>query len=230
MLDVDLIRRRRAELGLSQRALGAQLNATASLVRSLEAGTNHAELTVAQINRLATALEVELPSLFAPSSPTPAGPDTAADAATVGSILHATGVLTPVAALAEVLDWPHDRLRVALEGLAAALRTAGLRLHRLQNRVGITRAAEPADRDVLQAAVRRHFSRDNLNATEARLLARFITGAGAPREPSNAEAVALGVLVNAGLLVADPDPAPTRGTTWLLAPDVRDALLLDDAG
>lgn len=105
----------------------------------------------------------------------------------------------------------------------------GLRLHRLQNRVTIERSVEASPPDNLKTIVRKHLARDGLNLTEARLLRQVQTG-NAPRDPTNPETVALGVLLNAGLIVEGEPAGPTSQPPWILAPDVADSLHFQDKG
>lgn len=230
-LDADLVRRRSAELGLSQRALAAAMSVTAPVLRSLDAGTNHEAFTVAQLQGLARALGVSVPDLFISDSPAPdaeiaaADPDVAEDARTVGAALDAAEVLTPTTALAEALGWPLARVEAALEVLDAALHAAGFRLHRLYNRVSIVRAVDAADREQIRQVTRSHLARESLNLTEARLLRKVVTGGGAPKELSNAETVALGVLVNAGLVVLGKPVGASASRPWVASPDVMTSLV-----
>lgn len=233
MLDHSLIHRRRTELGLSQRALAAQINSTGSFVRNLESGGNTRDLSLVQVARLADALALDITEILqsrpdeAPAGPGTGGDDRGehgGDPAAVGALLHAAGVLTPIAALAEVLDWSYERLEAALDELHELLRPCGMRLHRLHHRVAIERDTSSVSAEVLEASVRRHLARDNLNVTEARMLHRPLTGRGLPRDPSNADNVAIAVLVNAGLVKAAEREGPAG---WELAADVAAGLLLD---
>lgn len=226
MLDHALIRRRRTELGLSQRSLASQIGTTGSWIRNLEAGGNIRDLSVVQLARLADALALDLHEILSgttqPDARRAAGRDPAGDAAAVGALLHAAGVLTPTAALTDALGWTYERLDAALGDLDQRLRDCGMRVHRLHNRVSIERDNTSVDAEVLETSMRQHLARDNINATEARILHRIVSGQGLPRDPSNADSVALAVLINAGLVEAR-DP----GGTWDLKADVRIGLLLD---
>lgn len=199
VLNTQFIKRRRAEVGLSTRQLAAACGLSSGGLRILENGVSHGEVTVGLLDRLAVALACQLGDLLVaehagdqqPSSPTD-------DVATLGQILHNTGVLTPTAALAELCGWDHRRLNTALDALSDQLPTVGLTLHRLGSQVSI-RAAADVDGDRVAAAVRCHINRDGLNLGEARLLRRVLDG-NTPTTPSNSEQVAFGVLANARLI------------------------------
>ena len=150
------------------------------------------------------------------------------DAAVVGALLGTTGILTPVTALAEAAGWPLRRTRDALEELEARLPVVGQRLHRQPGKAAIVRAATVGDSERTKALLRIHLNRDGLSAGEARLLRRIAAG-DIPKNPSNAETVALGVLVNAELVVTD-DRGAKQAPGWKVADDVDYSLLVDDQG
>lgn len=238
-IDSGLVRRRRTELALSLRALAAATGVAAPQLVALEHGRNHPDLTLGFLHRLADALALDITDLLRNPTPEPARDDPTSetptsedfdlerDAATVGSVLHATGVLTPIATLADVLGWPDERTNRALDTLAARLDAAGLRLHRLLGRVSISRAMDAVDSEQLARALRAHLARDGINLAEARMLRRVISG-DVPREPTNPEGVALGVLVNAGLITTDEATTPTSVPPFVPSHDVRYSIMLDD--
>jgi transcriptional regulator with XRE-family HTH domain len=205
VLNTEFIKRRRVEVGLSNRALAAAVGTTLSGLRALERDASQGDLTLAFLERLAGSLGCSINDLIAtpaPATPVPVDePDLAADAATLGRLLYAAGVLTPVAALSEITGWPDQRVNTALEVLGQGLPTMGLVLHRLGNRVAIKGSGD-VDGDLVAAAVRSHLNRDGLNITEMRLLRRILDG-DTPPQPTNSEQVALGVLANARLIEPD---------------------------
>lgn len=227
-LDIDLLRRRRRELALSQRAVAAACDCTTPVIVSLEAGRNHDELTVAFLTRLADTLAVDIRSLHQTADPAEPSERTD-DPATVGSALVATGVLTPITGLAESLGWTLERTRLAVDQLEQHLPAVGMRLHRLEGRVAIRRADEPIDAPTLAGVVRAHIARDGLNLTEASLLATIIND-GPPRQLGNAQAVALGVLTNAGLVTTDDPRTATAEATTVASAAVRFSLMVDGDG
>lgn len=235
VINTTFIKRRRAELGMSSRALASATGTTLSGLRTLETGAHQGGLSLGFLDRLARALACDLADLIAApaTASAPAGTadgtatgnsddddgdggGAAGDAARLGTVLRASDVLTPIAALADITDWPLARVTVALAELETRLPTVGLVLHRLGNRVAIRGAAD-IDGDLVAAAVRSHLNRDGLDLGEARVLRRILDG-DVPRQPTNGEQVALAVLTNAGLVVAD---GPTG---WRAHPDVAFSL------
>ena len=141
--------------------------------------------------------------------------------------LHAAGVLTPAAALRDALDWDKARLDRGLAALDVQAGAIGLRLNRNPAGFSLTRAVEACPADVLADVIRSHVNRDGLNLTEAAMLRRVANGE-APREPTNPEAVALGVLGNARLVEHGEAPTPTSQAPLVLAEAVRYSLLFDE--
>lgn len=230
ILDGSFIRRRRAELGLSVREVAKHLRVSGPVVSAIEAGTNHDDVSLAHLLRLARVLAVESTTLFAaeaasrpPDGPAKVPEAAEADAATVGALLDAAGILTPLDALRDALGWPASRLRNALELLEERLPSVGLRLHRLHSDVRIVRAAEPVPTTALAEVIRKHLNRDGLSLSEGRVLYRYVCG-NPPTEPSHAETVATGTLTNAALVV----PAAVDPNTLVVADEVRFSLLLND--
>lgn len=223
ILNGTLARRRRVELCRSVRQLAADLGVSGAVITAMEAGSNHKDLSVGFVQRLAAALALDPTTLWITDR---AGtrPDVD-DAAAVGAVLHASEILTPVATIAEILDWPLDRVDSALDTLDAALPAVGLRLHRLHKSAAIQRSAEAADSDVVQRTVRAHLNSEGLNVTEAKVLARVRDG-GLGKELGNHDQVALGVLVNAGLVEVEPAAVRGRQGPWVLTDDVRYSLMI----
>ena len=181
LLDANLIRRRRAALGLSERDLGKRLGVTGFTINALERGANHDDLPAGLIGALAEALALTPNELFN----TPTGTRTAdatSDVAAIGALLAGDGRLVPTAALGEVLDWAGERVTVALEELAAQLPVVGQRLHRLGNDVSIVAAAAPPAR--LERLSRRVMAARGLNTQQAQLLYRAWHGQLTPTMPS----------------------------------------------
>lgn len=228
ILDVEAIRRRRAEAGLSHRAVASALGVSSSVIKRLETGTNHPDLTVGQLARLADLLAVNVADLITKPRRSPDGPDPSPadetspddDAAVVGSLLATTKVLTPTTAVAEATGWPVPRVHAALEVLADRLPATGQQLRRHQHLVALARAVTDDDADRIRAALRIHLARNGVSAGEVRLLRRIHAGT-VPKVLGNADSVTLGVLANAQLIASDD------GATWGLTDDVRYSLLLD---
>ena len=238
ILDADLIRRRREELGLSLRAVAARLGVVGAVVRRIEAGENHPDLAVGHLTKLAEIINVDVATLFAPTAPVDGAAnasaasdgeagDDAGDVAALGALLHAAGVLTPAAALRDALDWDKARLDRALTALDAQAATIGLRLNRNPAGFSLTRGVEVCPPDVVADVIRSHVNRDGLNLTEAAMLRRVANGE-APREPTNPESVALAVLGNARLVQHGQAATTTSQAPLELSDAVRFSLLLDE--
>jgi transcriptional regulator with XRE-family HTH domain len=229
-IDGALLRRRRAELGISARQVADALGMAGVSYAALEAGRGAGTVEFRTAVRLGQLLGLSLNELVKRTpaeDPGGAVGDARAgdDAVALGSILHATGTLTPAGALCEELGWDYERLHAAEEMLSQRLATCGLRLHRQTARLSIVRAADAIDNKALKAVVRRQLARENVSVAEARMIRRIQQG-GAPHTPSNAEAVTFGVLVNAELVSFEE---PTRRGTereMVLSEDVRYSLNL----
>lgn len=227
ILNSELVRRRRAELGLSARAMGAALGTSGSVIVRIESGDNHPDLTIGLVAQLADLLGVNAADLFV-SSNTRDRSDTAADdARAMGSLLFAAETNVPAGALRDALGWTHERTKNALSELAIRLKDVGLQLSSVAYRCRIVRDVAATSDDELTSLVRAHVTRDGLNLTEASMLARIVRG-DAPRDPSNPETVAIGALVNARLVTLGEQP--TSGAEVPLVPshEVRFSLLLDE--
>ena len=229
-LDTTLIRRRRAELGISVRAAAETIGLSGPTFTRLESGSDHGGLELGVVVRLASLLGLSLDQLIVKgqgavtSAGEPAG--IAADVAALGAVLFATQTHTPVGTLCEVHGWTLARLHTAEEALKAALCHVGITLSRQNARLGLARAEGAVDQDVLQRALRKHQGRDHVSITEARLLHRIEHG-DAPTQPSNTERVALGMLVNAVLITFGPS-RPKGEAPLILCEDVRFSLLIDE--
>ena len=222
LLDADMIRRRRTALGLSERDLAKSLGVTGFTVNALERGANHDDLPAGLIGALAEALALTPNELFNTPTRTRTA-DAALDVGAIGALLAGDGRLVPTAALAEVLDWPAERVTAALDDLAVRLPEVGQRLHRLGNDVSIVAAAAPPAR--LERLSRRVMAARGLTRHQAQLLYRAWHGQLTPTMPSNPDRVTLGVLTNAGLLTVPT--RVTRGELPQLTDDVRFSLALD---
>ena len=203
MLDIDLIVRRRHELGLSQRHVARQLGVTPVTVVALENGTNHGDLPLRLIARLADALACDITDLV--DRPRPHGddrddPDDGDPVAKVGSLLASTDGVVAVETLADSIGGTLARTTELLDELDQRLRSCGLRLHRA--RAGVQLVADPAHRQpaALQQLLRGQQARQGLTVTEATLLYRALNGTLEPGNLTNAEQVAYARLVNADLI------------------------------
>ena len=210
LLDAELIRRQRVALGLSEREVAKRLGVTGQVVASLERGRNHDDLPLSLVTTLAGLLALPLQVLLtrpAPEATPQAGPtrnghDTGSEADTrvVGALLAAEPTLVPVLTLAQVLGWESDRVLAALEALEPLLEAVGRRLHRLGGDVKVTGDATVVEVSLLTELARRSFARRGMSLSQARLLRRAWLGELTGAEHGNADRVAIGDLMNAGLL------------------------------
>jgi transcriptional regulator with XRE-family HTH domain len=236
LLDSTLIRRRRLALALSERELATRTGSTAQLLHSLETDRNHTELTIAFLVRLAAALGLHVHELLLTTpnpdnDPTPGpkdGQDDApggaspADVAAAGALLATARTRTPIQVLAESTGWTFDHTEVVLDALAHHLTTVGMVLERNPETVTIVPAATAATADDIAALSRRTLARTGMNLRQARLLHQVHTGNLTAKDLGGPTRVALGELINAGLITWDTGP---RGTLPTPHPDVD---LLDE--
>lgn len=228
LLNTDLIRDRRLELGLSERKLAAVTGLGQAVIRGLEAGTNHKDLTLGDLHRLADALALDAQHLLAATSATEAaaGPATR-DAhldqhvTQVGALLFDVDRLIPVESLALTTGLTLDQTHEVLAELDRRLRAVGLLLHRLNNAVKIWRTSDAVSRETLQATWRAHLARRGLDIGQVTLLQQVRRGR-RTKTLTNDQQVTAAQLVNAGIL----DRTSAGGVD--LSADVRYSLLLDD--
>lgn len=226
-LDAAFIRARRLELGLSERRMAALLGSSMSqsVVRALEAGKNHAELTLSDIARICAVLGLQLDDVLTTGRTTAApvhGPSTKAQhlddvTSRLGAALFEIGTLVPIESLAATLDLTLDQVDAALDELHARLQPAGLCVHRLQGGAKVARRHDAVHADELRQHWRGQFARRGLDAGQVRLLRRAALGK-VPKTLRNNERVTAGELVNAGLL------SRTQSGGVTLTEDVRYSL------
>lgn len=220
------MRRRRAELGLSVRSVANQLGVSGIVVTGLETGSNHQDLPLGLVARLAAILGLDTADLFRRDEEAASGDALESDVAAVGGLLFEAGIVTPTSALRRALGWNPRRLRIALDQLDGRLRAVGMRLSRQDDRSRIVRDVTATSPSEVAALIRSHITRDGLNRAEASILFRIEEGR-APREPSNPEAVAIGTLLNAGLIEVGKAPTGTSERPLVLSDVVRFSLMLD---
>lgn len=228
LLNAALIRDRRLELGLSSRKLAAITGLGQAVVRGLEAGTNHKDLTFGDLHRLADTLAVEPGELLAPSSPAPepvAGPPRHGEhldqhVAQIGALLFEVDRLIPVESVATTTGLTLDQTHEVLDELDRRLRRLGLLLHRLGNAVKIWRTIDAVSRNTLQTTWRTHLARRGLDIGQVQLLHQAHRGR-RHKTLTNDQQVTAAQLVNAGIL----DRTNAGGVE--LSADVRYSLLLD---
>lgn len=126
-VNADLMRRRRRELGMSERDLAAAAGVSKMYVRHLESGGGDAQVTMEVLRRMGRALAVSSGDLLEH----PAIERSVNDVSTVGAMLTELVEPTPPAVLSSVLGWGLERTEAALTGLEATAPSVGLALQRI---------------------------------------------------------------------------------------------------
>lgn len=225
-LETARIATRRHELGYSQRALARHLGVTGAVIAAIEDGTNHDQLTLALLRRLADTLALPLPALLADRDTSRPddhaddggdGGDVDGDAATLGALLHhADEQRLPRDTAAATLRWDLDRTERAADRLSERLTAAGATLHRDRGDLTVRSATDQLDSDTLRDATRAEHTRRQLPRTAAELLSRALRdGELDTRQLTNNEHVALSRLLHAGILEGEP-PRLSRDVTYSL--------------
>jgi transcriptional regulator with XRE-family HTH domain len=197
-LNADLLRRRRRELGISERDLAAAAGASKIFIRHLESGGGDDQVTMEVLRRIARALAVSVNELLE-ATDVEIERD---DVAVAGALLTEIGEPTPPVALAGSLGWDLERTEAALVGLAAAAPQLGLALQRLHGLVAMRRSATDLAPEQLRRAHTSATARRGLDANAARMLYLVLTDQlGDKRRLNIREQQALVQLRKGGLLV-----------------------------
>lgn len=238
ILDVAEVRALRLKAALSTRRLGRAVGVSASTIRGLESGTNHEQLSLLLVARLAEVLGVTPQELFARPCDEPAVPGD--DDKVVEAALRSRSGLTASYDLSTCLGWTLERVVRALGVLDKRLDGTGARLHRNSWQQRAIRPATELLSDDQQRALHRLGPSDRgLTQGSARVLLAAARGELDDRwlkTASNSERVALQSLLKQRLvltvagqpqLVLSPDAVfgldPERN-----GPPVRGALLAID--
>lgn len=226
LLDIALMRRRRAELGISLRMLADQIGVTAPTYTAIENGHRHAELELGVLLRLSRALGVAVSDLVIGEEQPADADEVSDDAAELGAVLALSDTLTPAGSLCEILGWTLDRLRAARRVLERRLAGVGMGLQFTNSAVKIVTAVGVADEATVAKTMRKHLARNHVSLIEARMLLAVERGQ-VPNQPTNSERVALGVLVNAALVGFEAPKSSKREAAMVLSDDVRFSLMVD---
>lgn len=214
MIDVELIVRRRHELGLSQRQVARQLGTSPMTVIAIEGGTNHDDLPLRLICRLADILILDVIDLFVrPALAEP--PADAGSLAEVGALLASAEGGVTLDALAEATGCTLDVVDDLVEEFDRRLRQLGMQLRRRGGRLQIVPRHDVRPDGRLQQLLRGQHVRHGMTATDATLLHRALRGGIDAGELTNAEQVAYARLLNAGLI--DTSGCPTEDVAFSLA-------------
>lgn len=227
VLDTATLRRLRLQAGYSTRRLARALGVSASTVRGLEDASNHDQLPLTFIARLADLLGVAPQELFARTAHEAVDPST--DDRIVEAALQSVPGVVATSELARALEWKLERTRRALDVLEERLRSTGARLHRNGWQQCAIRPATQHLADDQQQALHRIGPRDRgLNHITARLLLAATRGELDDRwfkTASNSERVALKSLLKQRVLLTLPGQAeiiPAPETIYGLDPDLRE--------
>ena len=234
LLDAAAIRRLRLQAGYSTRRFARALGVSASTVRGLEDGSNHQQLPLALIARLAELGGVATRELFARATDEPADPST--DDRIIEAALQSLPGVVAASDLARALGWKLERARRALEALDRRLQPTGARLHRNSWQQYAIRAASDHLSDQQQQALHRIGPRDRgLNHITARLLLAATRGELDDRwfkTASNSERVALQSLLKQGALITiagETQIIPAPETVYGLDPLLRKVPIVNEA-
>jgi transcriptional regulator with XRE-family HTH domain len=203
LLDHELVRTERTALGISERDAAKQLGVTTSVIRALEAGTNHKDLPLGFIHRLADLLCQPVTQLLhdgvraTPPATETSGSDSTA--AKLGATLATVGETMPIEAVAEAFSWTLEEVIDAAADLRAHLGAAGLTVHISGGDLAL-RPRDELDRDARQALLRRHHGRRGLDVGQVRILARVMKGELDLGKLGNDERVTVGELARAGII------------------------------
>ncbi len=202
LLDVELIARRRTELGMSQRALAAEAGMNPAAVSVLEAGGNHAEFPLRIVKRLADSLALPLRSLFrieeedGDRAPTP-------DDVVVEASLVSSGQGVQRQEIARALGWELARTANALDALRRRVEGTGVVLHRASSGYMIRHRSDVLTDDEVRELERLRLRTRQVREPAMRLLLRVAT-TGLPKKweqtAANGDRVALQMLVKSGLV------------------------------
>ncbi|MFN8132099.1 MAG: helix-turn-helix transcriptional regulator [Solirubrobacteraceae bacterium] len=229
LIDCALIARRRLQRGLSQRELAHRLGFSAATVRRLETVAAQPELSLRELSALAGELGAAPAQLLASGAgeddtaarQEPSGLQGDADAAVITAALASLDRPASRAEIAAGLGWPLGRVEAALHAAARRLHGSGLDiLIRPSGDVCLIPAPGLVSRDQERELARARLARRGLRSSEARLLLMIARGERLPLRLPRNDRVALGALINAGLVQND-------GTRLCLSEAAAHALRLD---
>ena len=199
LLNVELIRRRRRELGLSERAIAKHLGATSPTVAGIEEGTNHEQLTLRTVVTLAQVLGVQPSDLIVTERRSDVDPDLVRQ---VGQLLGAVGRPVPIDLVAELVGVTLDGVDALIGELDRRLHDAGFGVR--NDGVEVALVGEPiVSPERMKDALRGHAAKYGLRLQEVDLLRRIVEGGVHESSLGNADRVALGRLRNAGIVDRD---------------------------
>lgn len=121
LIDGQKIAEFRRLAGLSQRALARLLLVAPMTIHRIENGGGHGDLSLRFVDKLATAIGVDIATLL----PAPEEPEPKPDDVVVEAALAELGRYVPIEELARALGWTLERADAALRNLQERLRITG---------------------------------------------------------------------------------------------------------
>lgn len=146
------------------------------------------------------------------------------DAGRVGALMAYLSRRVPLAMMAEVCGWDLSRASTAVAVFEQRLVGTGSRLLWFgDDELSVVPVMDQAPREQLPDLLRRNHPRAGMNRRTASMLHRVLTHQATGAEQANSDRVALGELINAGLVTY---PAGERGDKPTLDPEVAFSLAL----
>jgi len=173
ILNGDILRARRLELGISRRALAKLCGITGETITRLEETGNPAQLSVETLMKLLRNLAVDLNDVTVESSKRQSNGNIATTSE-LGQLLHGHGKAMPKSQISDCLGLTMTEVDSALLQLDESLRLAGLRIHHASTGVAIIATAKSLHSDKAREAAQRTRSFSVLNAGDLSLLYRIM--------------------------------------------------------
>lgn len=187
ILNRQLLRARRMELGLTSREVAREAYVSQPLIKRLEETGDASVLQVETLTAILRTLSLDLTDALE-QAPTPTTANNLVSA--VGGLLQERKRGVPTYEIASTLGATPDRIEAALQVLDTNLRPAGLRVHRNSSGVSIVPTARPGLGSGSGNERLRYLS--NLNSGDLALLYRALT----ERVPANVVAATANGNVN----------------------------------
>lgn len=169
-VNVDLMQRRRRELGMSERDLAAAGGVSKMYVRYLGCGGGDDQVTMEVLRRMSRALAVAVGDLLQNAGVEPSGGDVAA----VGAMLTELPEPTPPVVLASTLGLGLERTEAGLVVVEATAPSA-LALQRIHGMVSRRRSATDLEAELLRRSHATAIFRRGLGVNAARMLYLVLT-------------------------------------------------------
>lgn len=231
VLDGELVRRRRCDLGLTESYLGALCGVSSAVIRGLESGHSQDDFTMRFVSELTDALGVPLHTLIT----TDPDPDTAAPAAAatpaavrLGALLATAGEPVPDEAICTLLGWTFNELDDAAADLHRSLEHSGQVLVDIGDARTIAPDVTPITDEQARTAVRASYARCRPTLPELRIVHRLLHQVMTRREDLNTtRGMVIQRMRTAGVLAPHNNVSAAVADTLELSDDARFSLLVD---